>query len=316
MKFRHLLAFPGGGVRGCVSALYVDRLVASNSLNLGRIHSFSGASTGSIVAAALAIGIDGNRIADLYQELAKDVFKPRFSPKWAARAVLSAPYSTDRLLGVLKNSFGERRLGEAKNLVIVSWNLAGKFIDRNAASPLLLHSHKTQLPFDLELQETMPLYLAVGASCAAPGYFEPVVFKSSKSGKAVYLADGGLVSNLSVLSNTLVCASDNYDKPVDLEHLTALVLGNGTRFFFQKGPTGGWKTPKMIDTLMGSITGANQILGHQTLTALLRDRFLNFDPAIPFVCAMDDVYKIKDLMAWAHTVDLSPVESWLRGYFV
>lgn len=313
-KFKHLLAFPGGGVRGCVSAVYVDRLVTGKHLDLAKVHSFSGASTGSIVAAALATGISGQRLSELYQELAAEVFQPRFTPKWAARAILSAPYSTTKLLSVLKNHFGDRKLGEARSLVIVSWNLAGKYIDRNAASPLILHSHKTNLPFDQELQETMPLYVAVGSSCAAPSYFEPVLFKSRS--KSVYLADGGLVSNLSVLSNTLVCASDAYDKRVDLDHLAALVLGNGTRFHFQRGPTGGWKTPKMIDTLIGSITGANQILGHQALTALLKEQFLNFDPAIPFDCQMDDVSKIDDLISWAKTVNLEPVESWLRGFFV
>lgn len=313
-KFKHLLSFPGGGVRGCVSAVYVDRLVTAKSLDLSKVHSFSGASTGSIVAAALATGMTGHHLTELYQELAAEVFKPRFNPKWAARAILSAPYSTKRLLGVLKNAFGDRKLGEAKNLVIISWNLAGKFIDRDAASPLFLHSHQTNLPFDQELQETMPLYIAVGSSCAAPSYFEPVLFKSRT--KSIYLADGGLVSNLSALSNTMVCASDTYGGRVNLEHLATLVLGNGTRFHFQRGPTGGWKTPKMIDTLIGSLTGANQIFGHQVLTAFLQENFMNFDPAIPFTCEMDDVAKIDDLIAWAKTVDLTPVESWLRGFFV
>lgn len=315
MKFRHLLAFPGGGIRGCVSAVYVDRLMKSGSLNLENVYSFSGCSTGAILAAALAIGKSPQDILDIYQDMSTEIFKPRmFFPKWAARTIFSVPYSTDRLLGVLKNAFGEVKLGEARNLVIVAWNLDGRYFDRGAASPLYLHSHQTFLPFDRELQETMPLYLAVGSSCAAPSYFEPIHFKSRT--RSVYLADGGMVSNLSIIPNVIVCASSNYDRQINLDNLVALVLGNGSRFFFRSGPTGGWKTPRMIELLIGSIASANQILANMVMEALFMERYHNFDPSIPFQAELDDITKIGDLIRWARTVNLDPVSSWLRGFFV
>lgn len=314
-KFKQLLCFPGGGVRGCVSLTHVKRLIADGSLRIKDIHSFSGSSTGAMIAAALACGMDINPLLNDYELIARDIFEPRFLPKWLATAIFSAPYSTDRLLGVLKSIFGERKLGEARNLVIVSWNLSGKFINRNAASPLMLHSHKTAIPFDTELQETMPLYVAVAGSCAAPSYFEPVRFKAPSG--VVNLTDGGLVSNLSVLANTLICASRNYGEGrIELGRLTALVLGNGTRYFFQKCPKGGWKTPAMIETLIGSLTGTNQIFMHQVLTALLLDNFLNFDPPMPFDAEIDDVAKIPALKKWADDINLAPLKSWMSGYFV
>jgi uncharacterized protein len=315
MKFKHLLAFPGGGIRGCVSAVYVNRLIESGNLDLNNVYSFSGCSTGAILAAALAVGKSPQEILDIYEDMSKEIFKPRmFFPKWAARTIFSVPYSTDRLLGVLKNAFGDTKLGEARNLVIVSWNLDGRYIDRGAASPLFLHSHRTYLPFDTELQETMPLYLAVGSSCAAPSYFDPIQFKSHT--KSVYLADGGMVSNLSIIPNILVCASSNYDRRINLDKMVALVLGNGSRFFFQSGPTGGWKTPRMIEMLIGSIASANQILANNVMETLLMERYHNFDPSLPFQAELDDITKIDELIRWANTVDLDPVRSWLRGFFV
>jgi len=315
MKFKHLLAFPGGGIRGCVTAVYVNRLIESGSLNLDNVYSFSGTSTGAILAAALSVGKNPQEILDIYSEMSKEIFKPRmFFPKWAARTIFSVPYSTDRLLGVLKNAFGDIKLGEARNLVIVAWNLDGRYIDRGAASPLFLHSHKTYLPFDTELQETMPLYLAVASSCAAPSYFDPIHFKSRT--KSVYLADGGIVSNLSIASNVQVCASSNYDRRINLDSLVALVLGNGSRFFFQAGPTGGWKTPRMLETLIGSIASANQISDNNMMEVLLMERYHIFDPSLPFQAELDDITKIGELIRWANTVDLDPVRSWMRGFFV
>ncbi len=317
-KYKHLLAIPGGGVRGIVSSVYISRLVKSGTLKLDDIYSFSGTSTGSIIAAALAANFSPDKIIELYHELAKEVFKPRcFLPRWLATTILGAPFSSDRLVGVLKNVFGpNRRLGDIKrNLVIVAWNLSGKYINRAAASPLVFTTLKTGVPADEELL-SQPLYNVVAASCSAPAYFAPLLLKTPT--RKILTADGGVVSNLSVCANIMTATSSHYNGiKIPIEQMTALVLGNGTRIAFDKAePQGGWATPAMISRLIGSIGGANQVFSHELASALLNSRYLNFDPVPDFDAQMDDVSQMKRLHAWASGVDLGQVSQWLGDHFV
>jgi len=114
-NMRRLLALSGGGVRGIVEVAFLEEIERVYRTRLGPQMVLSdvfdlvgGTSTGSLIAAALALGHPVSRISAFYLERAVDLFSSgkRWQLGWAP------VFSVERLEAEIRREVGDMRLGD------------------------------------------------------------------------------------------------------------------------------------------------------------------------------------------------------------
>ena len=177
---KRILALDGGGLRGVLTVAFLKRIEDILRQKTGGGDNFrlsdyydliGGTSTGSIIAAGLALGMSVDEVREHYFKLGKDVFKPGL----LNFGVLREKYDASKVAGALHAVFGDRTLssGDFKTGLLVM----SKRLDTASPWPLTNNprakyfkagDNKATVP-----NKDYPLWSVVRASTAAPTYFEP-----------------------------------------------------------------------------------------------------------------------------------------------
>jgi uncharacterized protein len=166
---KRILALDGGGVRGMVALGFLNRIEAifraryrQSEFKLADYFDLiGGTSTGAIIAAGLALGLDVSTITRLYLELGRSVFSRRRLRMDRAR------FDVLPLEHGLRQAFGDHTLGD--EAVRTGLCVMTKRADTRSTWPLLNHP----LGMYYELNRSILIRDAVRASAAAPSYFVP-----------------------------------------------------------------------------------------------------------------------------------------------
>lgn len=254
-------------------------------------HFLAGTSTGSIIAAALAVGTEPSDIVSLYREEGERIFGDPVRSIYPGRNMklaVHSKYKSDGLRSALEAVFGERRLGEiSKPLLLPAVDIGNGGV----------HVFKSQYDDGFTRDASVRLVDAIMASCAAPVFFDPVPVDP------YLLCDGGLWAN-----NPALAAVIDAQRRLHIANgrLRVLSLGTGharteygTEANRKWGFVSGWQHVRFINFLMSlqsqSTTNYLQLLlePHQVLR-------LNFesDTDLP----LDDVDSIGDLISRADKV--------------
>jgi predicted acylesterase/phospholipase RssA len=178
---------------GLATASFLAELERHFSVRLSeQFDLFCGASTGGIIALALAQGKSAAEIVDLYRRLGHEVFRnripgSRFLRWW--RGLLFARYSNRKLKEALAATFARTTLGDIK--------ARGKFVVVPAfclttGSPRIF---KTDHSSDLTRDSGYLLNDIALATSAAPTYLPIVSIQSPTSGAVEQFIDGGVYAN-------------------------------------------------------------------------------------------------------------------------
>jgi hypothetical protein len=236
MAFR-ILAIDGGGVRG----IFPAHILASLAKQLGKLSGLfdlvAGTSVGAIVAAAIARDVDLDRLCTLYEAEAAAIFSRRVG---SVRGVVRSAYSSVALQKLLTDVFGEATFAEVPGrLVVVATDVS------NGTVFLMKSSYLSSFVRDGDIR----LKDGILASCAAPGYFDPVRVKE------YLLADGGLWGN----NPSLIAYTEAVGKlGIKAEEVRILSLGTGTGHQYYDvgraeqsfwGLASGWGGVKLINTV-------------------------------------------------------------------
>jgi predicted acylesterase/phospholipase RssA len=273
---------------------------------------YAGTSTGAILAAALACGLDLTKIRELYLSKASTIFKSRPSPwthpaGWArsfiGRGLLGPIYDNTPLAQELRDLFGERFMPDANRpLMIVAY-------DCTAREPLVIRSWKTE-------HGSIPVWKAVLASAAAPVFFPPVGL--SVDGSLRWCVDGGLVAN-----DPAGFALTEGRTRFSAGNLCILNFGTGRSAVpFQPGNWGAvqWIS-HLVPCLMDSSESVDYALRSWASVAKLAGcGYLRFQPSIPeSLASMDEPGNVSALEAaasvWADQdgrFALKAAEEWLK----
>ena len=195
-----ILSIDGGGIRGVIPALVLDRLeYLTERRTYALFDLIAGTSTGAILAAGLTrpIPYPASRMADLYMTFGEDIFSS--SPIRAITSALSGPkYDPGPLYKVLDLHLGDVMLSEClTNLLIPCYDLerrSAKFFKSWRAAGRL--NPATELPLSVEYG----LQHVVRAATAAPTYFPPALVHSA-TGERLAAVDGAIFAN-----NPSLCA--------------------------------------------------------------------------------------------------------------
>lgn len=235
------LSIDGGGIRGVFPAKILELMQTKLSVNIhDTFDLLVGTSTGSIVAAAIAIKYDLTQLVTDYCENAPKVFKKRGNLLGLCRS----KYDSAFLESFLFNIMGDIKLGEIeKPLILNATNVSVGDVHVFKSS-----YQKKQRKGCYTRDGEVPLYKAVLASCAAPIYFDPVDINGD------LVCDGGIWAN-----NPSLVAYTDAIRNFHPNNIKILSLGTGeTKRIYQPtkrwGYLTGWKRTKLIDVSMACQT--------------------------------------------------------------
>ena len=252
---KRILALDGGGIRGAITLGYLERmerllrdryqrpgLVLSDYFDL-----IGGTSTGAVIAAALAIGMDAAAVKRLYLDLGERIFKP-VAPRWVPgplkRLAVLAPnlslkgsgfgldltrrwfstFDPGPLEAQLKETLGDRTMGDPDircGLCVVT-----KRADTGSLWPI--HNNPRGIYF--ERNGGLLLRDVVRASTAAPIYFPPSTLNIGGDRTGAFVDGGVSLANNPALTLFLLVTINGYrfNWPVGEDRLLLVSVGTGT----------------------------------------------------------------------------------------
>lgn len=168
---KRILSLDGGGIRGALTLGYLEKIEQilrerHDNPDLKLCDYFDligGTSTGSIIAAGLAIGMSAAEVKRMYLELGGEVF----SRNSFFRRYIKSSFDAERLKAELKRVFGEITLGSDQ--IKTGLCIVAKRVDTDSIWYLLNHPKGIFYKHN----EGMLLRHAIRASTAAPTYFDP-----------------------------------------------------------------------------------------------------------------------------------------------
>lgn len=188
-----ILSIDGGGYLGLATASFIEEAERHTGKKFStQFDLFCGTSTGAIIALALAAGLDGRQIREMYEEFGPKVFANRFPGQRQLRkaSLLIGPmYANENLRSSLEAAFGKRTLGDlqadGKRVLVTAFCLTTGY-------PRIF---KTNHGPDLSKQARVPLSEIALASAAAPTYLPIVEITDPETGIAEQFCDGGVFAN-------------------------------------------------------------------------------------------------------------------------
>ncbi|MBK8908470.1 MAG: patatin-like phospholipase family protein [Rhodospirillales bacterium] len=234
---KRMLALEGGGVRGIVALAFLERIEAMLAERSGLGSRFrlcdyfdmiGGTSTGSLIAAGLALGFSVGQLVDIYLNLAHRGFR---GARWHG-GVLIPKFRTEPFVAVLREQIGDATLGSERlrtGLAIVA-----KRID--TGSVWVFHNNPRGVYFGPAAHDDgaapnrdLPLVNLVRASTAAPTFFAPETIEIARGVKGVFVDGGASPHNNPSLLLLMLAALEGYGYrwPLGAENLLLCSVGTG-----------------------------------------------------------------------------------------
>ena len=303
-KYR-IVSIDGGGIRGLVTTILLQRIVATRGLEnfLDSIDLVAGTSTGGLLALGIAYGLDLAHIRDLYINKGPEIFDDSWLDDLRDLGKLrGADYSIKPLRSELKKLFGNATLGDlGKKVLITAFDLDNE--DTNPAKrtwkPKLFHNFtgtNTDKAFSVV---NVGLYTS-----AAPTYFPSV---------DGYIDGGVFATNPSMCA--LAQTQDKRYKPVpDLNDINLLSLGTGTSLQYITGKSHDWGSVKWIKPIFTLMFDGTAGIADYQCSQFLGERYHRLKPVFPasITVPMDDIRKIPYMIEFAETLDIDGTIRWLK----
>jgi patatin-like phospholipase/acyl hydrolase len=306
MVMSRVISFDGGGVRGVIPVVVLQRIMREPGLDdlLAKTHLFAGTSTGGLIALGLAGEMSLQTLRDVYEHRTEKVFgESFFDDVRDLGKLIGADYRLENLSRQLHDVFGERRLRQLSTRVLVTaFDLDNEDPDPAARTwkPKIFHNFPGPDDDGDQLAYKVGTYTS-----AAPTYFLT----------ADGYIDGGVFA-----TNPAMCALAQTQDPRNeapdqgrLDELVMLSLGTGHSLQHIEGPSHNWGYVQWIRPLIDlMLDGVNGIADYQC-RQILRDRYCRFAPTFPpdKNIGMDAVDQIPYMVDFAERLDLSEVANWL-----
>jgi patatin-like phospholipase/acyl hydrolase len=301
-KYR-VVSIDGGGIRGLITTILLQRIVATPGLEsfLDSIDLIAGTSTGGLLALGIAHELDLSEIRDIYVKKGPEIFDDSWLDDLADLGKLrGADYDIKPLRRELKRIFGDTTLGQLKKRVLIAaFDLDNEDPANRTWKPKLFHNFPGPNTDRSELAFAVGLYTS-----AAPTYFPSV------DG----FIDGGVYA-----SNPSMCAlaqtqDRRYSPTPSLDEVLLLSVGTGTSLQYIKGKSHDWGYAQWVKPLINlMLDGTNGIADYQC-QQILGEHYHRLAPVFPqgVTVPMDDIDKIPYMIEFAESVALEETISWLK----
>lgn len=299
-----VLALDGGGLRGLVTTILLQRIAAApgRANFLETVDLIAGTSTGALLALGIAHGLPLETIRDLYVTRGPAIFDDSWLDDLVDLGRLrGAQYATEPLRRELTRLFGTTTLGElGKRVLVTAFDLDNEDPDpgRRTWKPKLFHNFPGEDSDEDEAAVDVGLYATAG-----PTYFPSV------NG----FVDGGVYA-----ANPAMCAlaqtqDARWASAPRLEDVVLLSLGTGTSLQFIAGETHDWGYAQWVRPLITLMLDGTAGIADFQCARLLGGRYHRLAPVFPAGTrvALDAVDKIPTMIDFAETVPLEDTLAWL-----
>ena len=350
---RHLiLSCDGGGIRGYLSSLLLQRLNRDLGIfgdNNQNIDFYAGTSTGGLIALALAYGKSIDAVVNLYATEGAQIFNPleiqlgcfvsqleNLSLPEAVKLEAGTFQDVKEIWQVLYDDIGNPSLRTVLESFVPGNPLLSALTSKVMVATFQLSAPQTNPPsWGPLVIDNLPdsqggsthLYDAALSTSAAPVYFPP--YQHPQFG---WCSDGGLFAN----NPAALAIGRAIDQGQSLSDIVLLSIGTGittaslpvsdsgrlcfglTRWvwFETSGPTPAFP---LLNSMMDGVSAANDYLGRQ----LLGDgnnggRYMRANPVLPYPIALDDyspaALKMLEQAAEAYfaSPDWKAIEQWIK----
>ncbi|MDN5870592.1 MAG: patatin-like phospholipase family protein [Nitrococcus sp.] len=302
-KYR-ILAFDGGGIRGVVTAVILERLLESAPNLIEAADLLAGTSSGGILALGLAGGLSAAQLRRFFETLGPEIFHhSRRVFDTEAGPAPSARYDNAALCRELQRCLGEAvRLADLRKQVLVpAFDLDNEAADpvKRSWRPKLFHN----LPGSDDAKRR--IYRVALYTSAAPAYFP----------SADGFIDGGVYANnpsLVALTHALGARREN-SAPIQ-RNFRVLSLGNATGAKYIAGNRHDWGCAQWLRAgLLDLINDAGVAITDLQCRQILRERYFRFAPQLPMdtQIMLDDSARLPELVDFAERLDLSELVAWV-----
>jgi len=303
-----ILSLDGGGLRGLITALILQRIEEARSGFLDHFDLITGTSTGALLALALARGMTPSEISRIYETRASEIFRDSLldNVRDLGKSV-GAQYQNKGLIRVLGDVFGEGTLGDLrKRVAICAFDLDNELPDPKQRSwaPKIFHNYPGPDSDAAMSQAKVALY-----SASAPTYFP------SADG---YIDGGVFANNPSMVGLCQVLDSRNpSSEQARLEDVVLFSAGTGANPAYIKGKRHDWGLFQWIHPLMDIlIDGVSGVADFQC-RQLLGDRYFRLQPSIAGHgrIGLDAVRKLGRMRRIGETWPIEDALAWIDSHF-
>ena len=238
---KRILALDGGGIRGALTLGYLKKIETllrkqhdnPDLLLCDYFDLIGGTSTGSIIAASLAVGKTVDEITAMYMELGGKIFSGKrnwWNPLETAK-FLKANYDYKALENSLKDAFGDITLGSDK--IRTGLCIVAKRADTNSVWPLINHPNGKYFDSAIGKNKNIALWQAVRASSAAPTYFAPQMIDVGDGQRAAFVDGGVSMANNPALTLLMVATLKGFPFhwPMGEQNIFLVSVGTGYSVF-------------------------------------------------------------------------------------
>ncbi len=217
---KRILSLDGGGIRGALTLGYLEKLESILKARHPQISDFrlchyfdliGGTSTGSIIAAALSIGMSVGEIKDKYFTLGRKIFGEKYNwwNVFEVKDYLKSTFSSEPLEKELKSIFKDFTLGDPENIK-TGLCIITKRADTNSVWPLINHPNGRYFNSSIGTNGKIFLRDAVRASAAAPTYFLPITIDVGQGLNGAFVDGGVSMANNPALQLFMVATLDGF----------------------------------------------------------------------------------------------------------
>jgi patatin-like phospholipase/acyl hydrolase len=301
-----VLSIDGGGIRGLVSTVLLQRLAATPGLEklLGAIDLISGTSSGGLLALGIAHQIDLAVIRNLFIQAGPKIFDDSWLDNLVDLGKLKgADYDIQPLRRELRKLFGNTTLGQLKKRVLVTaFDLDNEVQNRRTWKPKLFHNFPGNNNDRNEPVCKVGLY-----TCAAPTYFPSV---------DGYIDGGVYAVNPSMCA--LAQTQDRRYQPTPLlDEVVLFSLGTGASLQHIKGRTLDWGYVQWAKPLVSLMMDGTAGIADYQCTQILDANYHRLAPVFPTgtTVPLDAVDKIPYLIDFAESLVLDKTIAWLKQHW-
>jgi len=195
---KRILALDGGGIRGILTLEYLDKIESMLRKRTGKpglllcdyFDLIGGTSTGAIIAAGLACGMDVAELKTLYRQLGGTIFESDWKDKLKLPGLVAPKFPAGPVRAALEKQLGSNTTLDSDS-IRTGLMIMTKRLDTGSPWPLHNHPGARYAAQDGKLG----LVDVVRASTAAPTYFAPEEISIASRGGEVERAafvDGGV----------------------------------------------------------------------------------------------------------------------------
>lgn len=306
-KYR-ILSFDGGGIRGLVSAILLQRIgeaLESDSW-LFKADLLAGTSTGALLALGLAKGLSPAGLRALYEERGKEIFDDSWLDDLTdIGKIAGADYGSEKLERILRETLGEstRLMDLGRRVLVPTFDLDNEDPDpgKRRWKPKIFHNFPGRDSDGATLAWKVAMY-----TTAAPTYFP------SYEG----YVDGGVFANNPSMCALAQVQDRRWAERPALDDVVLLSIGTGSSLVFIRGKSLDWGYAQWARPLVEVMFEAVSDIARYQCEQLLGERFRRLAPVFPAgeTYPLDAVEKIPDLAEFAASdrIDIGPTVDWIR----